>query len=85
MRKGLKRGPYGSRKETSSADATYSSTNYEGHRVGSRAADDRAELEEYHADEEDTLDGEDGVYLAEQQLEGTRGEEVGAPVPADVA
>jgi hypothetical protein len=54
------------------------------HRVGGRAADDRADLKEHSAGEEDGPDGEDGVDLAEEWLEGAAGEEVCAAVPADV-
>ena len=49
-----------------------------------RAADGGAHLEQHDREQEDALDGEEAVQLAEHQLEGALGEQVGAAVPADV-
>lgn len=38
-------------------------------------------LKEQYAEKQDGLDGEEGVEFAEQQLEGTRGQEIGTSVP----
>ena len=51
-------------------------------RVGRHAADQAAHLEDEEREQEGPLDAEEGVELAEEQLEGARREQIGRAVPA---
>ena len=73
-----------SREDAGGANSGNGPADDEGHRVGRRAADGRADFEEKDAGEEDDLDRVEGVDLAKEQLEGARCQQVRAAVPADV-
>ena len=67
---------HGSSKEARGSYSADGSPDDKRHRVGGRAADGRANLEEQGTGKEDGSDGEDGVDLSEQQLKGAGCEEV---------
>ena len=54
------------------------------HGIRGGATDGRADLEEQDGAEEHAFDGPECVDLAEEELEGAVGEQVGGAVPADV-
>ena len=70
--------------DTSRADSGDCSADDEGHRSRGRAANGRSSFEQEDGSQEDCLDAEEGIELAEEQLEGAVGEEVGTAIPANV-
>jgi hypothetical protein len=64
-------------KDACCANAGDSAADDEGHAVLGDTADERAELEEEDGGQVDPFDGEEGVETAEEELEGSGGEEVG--------
>lgn len=65
-------------------DALDGAADDEGHGARGGAAQGGPDLEQHDGDGVDGADGIEAVQLAEQQLEGGRGEQVGGAVPADV-
>ena len=66
----------GARKNTGRAYTGDGTTDYKGNAVGSNATDERSQLEDSNGNQEYPLQREEGVELAENELEGGSGEEV---------
>lgn len=75
----------GARIQARGAHACNGAAGDEGARVGCSRAYKTPQLEDGDGDQVHDPGGENGEQLAEQQLEGARGEEVGGGIPANVA
>lgn len=71
--------------DTGGPDTADGPPNDESHGIRRCSADDRRDLEEKNAGKQHRLDGEEGVDLAEEKLEGTAGQEIGASIPTNIA
>lgn len=65
--------------------ASNGSAENESDRVWSRAAESRTDFEQDNGRHEGGLDAEYSVYLTEQQLKSTVGQEVRRPIPANIS
>lgn len=75
---------HSAREDAGTPKTSYGPPDDESDRVGRGPADGRADLKEADGQEEDALDAEEAVQLAEAQLERAVGEQVGRAIPPDV-
>ena len=71
-------------KKTSRAQPSYGSPENKHGRRGGRAAEQRARYKDDVGEQEDALDGEKGVRLAEHELKGAHAKSKGGRIPADI-